>query len=74
MCDRIREEDERNKKIRANSNLNKCIDVNIFLEDCLNKHERDFRKCKNEVIELKKCMNYKSDEISHSDESAIKKK
>jgi len=73
MCDRIREDDERNKNIRANSNLNKCIDVNFLLEDCLKKNDRDFRKCKNEVIELKKCMNYKSDEISHSESTMNKK-
>jgi hypothetical protein len=73
MCDRIREDDERNTKIRADSNLNKCIDVNILLEGCLKKNERDFRKCKNEVIELKKCMNYKSGENSNSEAANNKK-
>ena len=55
MCDRIRDDDERTIQIKSNVNLNKCLDVNKILEKCLVENDRDFRKCKNEVIELKNC-------------------
>jgi hypothetical protein len=61
MCDRIRVDDERNLKIQENEELNKCYKINSLLEECLVKNERDFRKCKNEVNDLKECMKYKSD-------------
>ena len=60
MCDRIREDDERNVKIKQDNFLNKCYEVNLKLENCLTKNERDFRKCREEINELKNCMNYKS--------------
>jgi hypothetical protein len=59
MCDRMREDDERAVKLKNDSNRNKCVDVNVFLEKCLEVNERDFRKCKQEVNNLKECMNYK---------------
>lgn len=59
MCDRMREDDERAVKLKNDFSRNKCIDVNVFLEKCLETNERDFRKCKQEVNNLKECMNYK---------------
>lgn len=59
MCDRIREDDERTITMKKDVNLNKCLDVNKNLEKCLQENERDFRKCKLQVENLKKCMNYK---------------
>jgi hypothetical protein len=61
MCDRIREDDERNTKIKQSEDLKKCYEINLLLEECLNKNERDFRKCKEDLNALKKCMNYKSE-------------
>lgn len=53
MCDRIGEDDERQKQFRDM----KCVDINKKLEICLNSNDRDFRKCKNELNDLKICMN-----------------
>jgi hypothetical protein len=55
MCDRIREDDERTQQMKSNVNLNKCLEVNKVLEKCLQENGRDFRKCKNEVNELRNC-------------------
>jgi len=55
----MREDDERTVKLKNDTNMNKCIDVNVFLEKCLEANDRDFRKCKKEVDNLKYCMNYK---------------
>jgi hypothetical protein len=55
MCDRIREEDDRIKSMRGKP----CMEVNSILEICLSENDRDFRKCKLELLELKKCMEVK---------------
>ena len=52
MCDRIREEDDRVKAMKDKP----CIDINSILEKCLSENDRDFRKCKAELSELKRCM------------------
>lgn len=54
MCDRIRNDDERN--ILLDGKKDKCIEINKELEKCLNENDRDFRKCKKYVDELKGCM------------------
>jgi len=58
MCDRIREDDERNEIL--DQRKDKCIEINKKLEKCLFENDRDFRKCKNVVNELKICMQEKS--------------
>ncbi len=65
MCDRIREGDERNLKIFENKEITKCLEINLYLEKCLENFQRDFRKCKKEVNDLKECMNKKNSNINN---------
>jgi hypothetical protein len=51
-CDRIKEDDERMKSMK---NI-KCYEENIRLEDCLKQNDRDFRKCRDKLEQLKVCM------------------
>ena len=57
MCDRIKEDDERISIL--NTRNDKCISINKGLEKCLKENDRDFRKCKLQVQELKICMEEK---------------
>jgi hypothetical protein len=52
MCDRIKEDDDRMKGIKDL----KCNEENKGLEMCLNKNDRDFRKCQEQLKILKNCM------------------
>lgn len=54
MCDRIKETDERYEQIH--NKANNCVSINKKIENCLTLNLRDFRKCKDEVQELKACM------------------
>lgn len=57
MCDRIRNDDERNEILNARKD--RCIEINKDLDKCLNENDRDFRKCKKFVNDLKTCMEEK---------------
>jgi hypothetical protein len=52
MCDRIKDDDERIYKL---SKL-PCFEVNKKLENCLKLNDRDFRKCRTQMLDLKNCM------------------
>lgn len=55
MCDRIRETDERNVTINSILKESGCLEINQMLSKCLLNNGRDFRKCKNELDQLKIC-------------------
>jgi len=45
MCDRIKEDDERNVKIKTMLNDSGCSNANLDLDNCLKNSKRDWRKC-----------------------------
>lgn len=57
MCDRIRSGDERNEILNARND--RCIEINKDLDKCLSENDRDFRKCKKYVNDLRVCMEEK---------------
>lgn len=59
MCDRIRQDDERNLKMQNNEEYKKCLEFNSLLEKCLEISKRDFRMCKKELSMLRECMEKK---------------
>ena len=59
MCDKIKDDDDRNKSIIIKNDP--CINnENKILEDCLKTNGHDWRKCTNELKSLQECFKNKN--------------
>ncbi|OMJ91562.1 hypothetical protein SteCoe_5813 [Stentor coeruleus] len=56
MCDKIKEGDTRYDNVRGTVQKTGCIEYHDMLEKCLKAHHKDWRKCQEQVVELRKCM------------------
>jgi hypothetical protein len=71
MCDKIQEGDERNQSTIIQQD--DCIkNENKLLENCLKDNNHDWRKCSNQLKELKKCYSNKNNQAEASSQNKFK--